>query len=325
MPVAIDPLKVQAHRCQWPGRWAWGVYAKDVILHIIGHLGVHGGVGYAYEYGGDGGRRHVSMEERMTVCNMSIEGGARVGYVNPDQTTYRGLHRAAVSSRRQGRRLRPRGVEWWELASPRAMLNADYDSTWSSHRRRGYRTDGHLGNQSGTGRRRRRRSCPTPDSLEGPGSAIASVEEALAHHEAPTRTRPSPSTPIDVAFIGSCTNCPDLSDLREAAKRGGRAGRVANERQGARGARIAAQVAQAGRGRGTCTRPSSPPDSSGAQAGCSMCLAMNPDKLQSAIRSAPRPATATSKGGQGSPTGPHAADESGHGRGGRAGRRGRGR
>src|ERR1019366_5534791 len=64
-----------------------GVYAKDVILRIIRTLGVKGGVGYAYEYAGPVIER-MTMEERMTVCNMSIEGGARLGYVNPDATTF---------------------------------------------------------------------------------------------------------------------------------------------------------------------------------------------------------------------------------------------
>ena len=68
------------------GKLAPGVYAKDVILHIIRILGTNGGTGFAYEYGGDV-FNGFSMEERMTVCNMSIEGGARVGYVNPDATT----------------------------------------------------------------------------------------------------------------------------------------------------------------------------------------------------------------------------------------------
>ena len=75
-----------AHRGQ-RARSRAGVYAKDVILEIIRRLGVKGGVGYAYEYAGDTIER-MSMDERMTICNMSIEGGARVGYVNPDQTTF---------------------------------------------------------------------------------------------------------------------------------------------------------------------------------------------------------------------------------------------
>ncbi|MEY3448907.1 MAG: 3-isopropylmalate dehydratase large subunit, partial [Verrucomicrobiota bacterium] len=83
--LALSPLKVR--RIEVNGKLAPGVYAKDVILHIIRVLGVNGGIGYAYEYAGttfDG----FSLEERMTVCNMSIEGGARCGYVNPDQKTF---------------------------------------------------------------------------------------------------------------------------------------------------------------------------------------------------------------------------------------------
>ena len=83
----------------WTGRLRPGVYAKDVILHIIAQLGAKGGIGYAYEYGGDVFDR-FSMEERMTVCNMSIEGGARCGYVNPDEKTFAYLEGPSVLPRR---------------------------------------------------------------------------------------------------------------------------------------------------------------------------------------------------------------------------------
>src|SRR5216684_187513 len=91
------------------GALARGVYAKDVILTIINVLGVNGGVGYAYEYAG-AVIESMTMEERLTVCNMSIEGGARFGYVNPDQTTFDYL---------RGRQYAPQGaafdraVTWW--------------------------------------------------------------------------------------------------------------------------------------------------------------------------------------------------------------------
>ena len=106
--LAIDPLKVR--RITVTGSLGPGVYAKDVILEIIARLGVKGGVGYAYEYGG-AVVDQMSMDERMTLCNMSIEGGARVGYVNPDQTTFDYL---------EGRRFAPSGeaftraVGWWK-------------------------------------------------------------------------------------------------------------------------------------------------------------------------------------------------------------------
>src|SRR5262249_16851451 len=95
--LAMEPLKVR--RISVRGRLGRGVYAKDVILDIIRRLGVKAGAGYAYEYAGDAVER-MSMDERMTMCNMSIEGGARAGYVNPDQTTFSYL---------RGRRFAPQG------------------------------------------------------------------------------------------------------------------------------------------------------------------------------------------------------------------------
>ena len=97
--LSLDPLKVR--RIDVEGRLAPGVYAKDVILTIIRRLGVKGGVGFAYEYGG-GTIDRMTIEERMTVCNMSIEGGARAGYVNPDETTF-----AFLRGRRSRQRARP--------------------------------------------------------------------------------------------------------------------------------------------------------------------------------------------------------------------------
>jgi len=117
--VATEPLRVR--RIAVGGSLRAGVYAKDVILEIIRRLGVQGGVGYAYEYAGDTIAR-MSMDERMTICNMSIEGGARVGYVNPDATTFRYL---------EGREFAPRGdafdaaCRWW--ASMASDPDARYD------------------------------------------------------------------------------------------------------------------------------------------------------------------------------------------------------
>ena len=105
--LALEPLKIRRIRVE--GRLAAASIAKDVILEIIRRLGVNGGVGYAYEYAGDVVDR-MTMDERMTICNMSIEGGARVGYVNPDETTIDYL---------RGRRFAPpgdmfeRAAKWW--------------------------------------------------------------------------------------------------------------------------------------------------------------------------------------------------------------------
>ncbi len=117
--LAMEPLKVR--RITVNGSMRPGVYAKDIILDIIRRLGVKGGTGYAYEYGGEAFDR-MSMEERMTVCNMSIEGAARVGYVNPDETTFTYM---------EGRPFVPKGADfdkaraWWQsLASD---PDANYD------------------------------------------------------------------------------------------------------------------------------------------------------------------------------------------------------
>ena len=83
--LAMKRLKVR--RISVNGELGSGVYAKDAILHIIKLLGVSGGTGFAYEFGGSV-IEAMSLEERMTVCNMAIEGGARMGYINPDQKTY---------------------------------------------------------------------------------------------------------------------------------------------------------------------------------------------------------------------------------------------
>ncbi len=96
--MALSRPKVR--RIEVNGELGPGVYAKDVTLHIIRQLGVQGGVGYAYEYAGEVFDR-MTMEERMTVCNMSIEGGARCGYVNPDETTVE--YSARPSVRPEGR------------------------------------------------------------------------------------------------------------------------------------------------------------------------------------------------------------------------------
>ena len=96
------------------GKLQPGVYAKDVILHIIRILGVNGGTGFAYEYAGSVFDQ-FSMEERMTACNMSIEGGARVGYVNPDQKTYDFSQRTHIFS--LGRELGT-AVEAWSSFKP---------------------------------------------------------------------------------------------------------------------------------------------------------------------------------------------------------------
>ena len=167
--------------------WRRGVYAKDVILEIIRRLGVKGGAGFAYEYAGDAVER-MSMDERMTICNMSIEGGARVGYVNPDQTTFDYL---------RGRRIAPQGDGF-----ERAVGVVDVDRVGRGRelrrpcrdRRRRHPADGHLGHQPrpvGGDRRAGCRRTPIGEALAFMGFRAG---------------QPMKGTKIDVAFVGSCTN-----------------------------------------------------------------------------------------------------------------------
>ena len=114
----MEPLKVR--RIDVDGRLSPGVYAKDVILEIIRRLGVNGGVGFAYEYAGPAVEA-MSMDERMTICNMSIEGGARVGYVNPDETTFEYLKGTTVCAGRRRVRARDGLVDEHALGSWRRI------------------------------------------------------------------------------------------------------------------------------------------------------------------------------------------------------------
>jgi 3-isopropylmalate/(R)-2-methylmalate dehydratase large subunit len=283
--LALSKLKVR--RIEVNGTLKPGVYAKDVILHIIRKLGVKGGVGYAYEYAGTTFEQ-MSMEERMTVCNMSIEGGARCGYVNPDQTTYAYL---------EGRDFAPKGddwntaVDWWN--SMRSDADAEYDDvvvfdaadiaptvTWGITPGQGIAVD---------------ETVPTPEELPDDERAIA--EEAYRYMDLKPGA-PIQGTKIDVCFIGSCTNG-RIEDLREAAAI-------------AKGKRVSETVK-------AFVVPGSERVKEQAEAeglhdvfvnagfewrepGCSMCLAMNPDKLQGRQMSASS-SNRNFKGRQGSSSG----------------------
>ncbi|TAF51305.1 MAG: 3-isopropylmalate dehydratase large subunit [Oscillatoriales cyanobacterium] len=260
--LALGKLKVR--RIEVNGDLKPGVYAKDVILHIIRKLGVNGGVGYAYEYAGTTFEA-MSMEERMTVCNMAIEGGARCGYVNPDQVTYDYL---------KGREFAPQGeawdkaMTWWE--SLRSDADAEYDDvvtfnaadiaptvTWGITPGQGIGVD---------------ETIPTPDSFSDSDRPLA--QEAYAYMQLQPG-QPIAGTKVDVCFIGSCTNG-RLSDLREAAK-------FAQGRHVAAGVKAfvvpgSEEVKQQAEAEGL-DRVFLEAGFEWRNAGCSMCLAMNPDKL----------------------------------------------
>ncbi len=258
--LAMDKLKVR--RINIGGALGIGVYAKDVILHIIRRLGVAGGKGFAYEYGGAVIDR-MNMEERMTVCNMSIEGGALVGYVNPDQTTFDYLQgRAYVPSGAAFKR----AVDYWKSVA--SDVDAEYDDvveyqgkdieptvTWGIN----------PGQSVGISE-----SMPKPEEFPDPEGAKKAYEHMGWQPGAPML-----GTPINVAFIGSCTNG-RLADLRAAAK-------IAKGRKVNSGVRAlvvpgSAQVKKLAEQEGL-HKIFQEAGFQWREAGCSMCLAMNPDKL----------------------------------------------
>jgi len=281
--LAMSPLKVR--RIEVCGTLCEGIYAKDVILHIIGLLGVNGGVGYGYEYAGSV-IENMSIEERMTICNMSIEGGARVGYVNPDQITYNYI---------KGRPHAPadfdRAVKWWQTMASDA--DASYDDV--------VKIDGADIGPTVTWGITPGQSVAIDQALPDLGAFGAaerqSVQEAFDYMDFKPGQKIE-GTKVDVAFIGSCTNG-RLSDLREAA-------RVAQGRKVASGVRAlvvpgSQQVRAAAEDEGLHEIF----EAAGFQwrgAGCSMCLAMNPDKLQGRELCASS-SNRNFKGRQGSPTG----------------------
>jgi 3-isopropylmalate/(R)-2-methylmalate dehydratase large subunit len=261
--LSLSKLKVR--KIEVNGNLKPGVYAKDVILHIIRTLGVKGGVGYAYEFAGTTFTQ-MNMEERMTVCNMAIEGGARCGYVNPDQITYDYL---------QNRDFAPQGADWekaiawWESLSSHA--DAEYDDivvfnaedipptvTWGITPGQGIGVD---------------EKVPTAAELLEEDRFIA--EEAYRYMDL-YPGQPIQGTKIDVCFIGSCTNG-RISDLREAAK-------IAQGRQVAKGIKAfvvpgSERVKKEAEAEGL-DKIFQAAGFEWREPGCSMCLAMNPDKLQ---------------------------------------------
>ena len=258
--LAMDKLNVR--RININGELGAGVYPKDVILYIIRRLGVSGGKGFAYEYGGPVIDR-MNMEERMTVCNMSIEGGALVGYVNPDQTTFDYL---------KGRPHVPKGdgfdraVEYWRSVASDADANYDdvvsYDGkeieptvTWGIN----------PGQSVGISEK-----LPTPEESVDPEGVKKAYEHMGWKPGAPIL-----GTPVNVAFIGSCTNG-RLADLRAAAKIA--KGRKVNANVRALVVPGSAEVKKLAEQEGL-HEVFIEAGFQWREAGCSMCLAMNPDKL----------------------------------------------
>jgi 3-isopropylmalate/(R)-2-methylmalate dehydratase large subunit len=285
--LAMGRLKVR--RVEVNGRLRPGVYAKDVALYLINKLGVQGGVGHVYEYAGEVIER-FSMDERMTLCNMSIEGGARAGYINPDETTYAFL---------KGRRFVPSGASWDRAVAYWNSVKSDADAHYDDI----VRFDGASiepmvtwgitpGQSVGVSER-------VPSLSTFPPNERETAEEAYRYMSFEAG-QPIAGTQVNVAFIGSCTNG-RVSDFEEVARLVKKSGRkvaphvralIVPGSQDVRKALIERGYDKLFTDAGFEFR----------EPGCSMCLAMNPDKLEG------RQICASSsnrnfKGRQGSPSG----------------------
>jgi 3-isopropylmalate/(R)-2-methylmalate dehydratase large subunit len=248
-----------------------GVTAKDVILAVIGEIGTGGGIGHVIEYRGST-IRALSMEGRMTICNMSIEAGARAGMVAPDETTFAYL---------AGRRHAPQGQLWEQALDDWRDLQTDVGATfdrevsldaatlrphvsWGTNPAQVTTIDGVV---------------PDPDQVTDP-TARDSVSRALAYMGLTAGT-PIREIPVDTVFIGSCTNS-RIEDLRAAARVfDGR--RVSVKRAMVVPGSHAVKAQAEAEGLDAIFRAAG---ADWREPGCSMCLAMNPDKLASGERSA---------------------------------------
>ncbi len=249
-----------------------GVTAKDVTLAIIGELDTGGGIGYVIEYRGSA-IRGLSMEGRMTLCNMSIEAGARAGLVAPDETTFDYL---------KGRRHAPSGADWDAAVADWSTLVTDDDAvfdkvieidaatiepgvTWGTNPGQVIPLSGRI---------------PSPESFDDP--ILRNAAARALEYMGLTADTPMTEVPVDTVFIGSCTNG-RIEDLRAAAA-------VLEGKQVAAGVRamvvpgsnVVKQVAEAE----GLDRIFTAAGFEWRGAGCSMCLAMNPDKLAPGERAA---------------------------------------
>jgi 3-isopropylmalate/(R)-2-methylmalate dehydratase large subunit len=268
--LPLKPFKTMAINVD--GELPAGVSAKDIILAVIAKIGTGGGQGYVLEYRGSA-IRALSMEGRMTICNMSIEAGARAGMVAPDETTFEYL---------KGRDHAPSGEDWDAAVQYWQSLATDEDATFDAEvfidasTLSPYVT---WGTNPGQG-------LPLSASVPGPDDARdeverVAIERALEYMDLEPGT-PLREIPIDTVFVGSCTNG-RIEDLRVAAE-------VIQGRKVAENVRM---LVVPGSARVRLQAESEGLDQifldAGAEwrgAGCSMCLAMNPDKLAPGERSA---------------------------------------
>ena len=268
--LPLKPFKTMAINVE--GELPEGVSAKDIILAVIAKIGTGGGQGYVLEYRGSA-IRSLSMEGRMTICNMSIEAGARAGMVAPDETTFDYV---------QGREHAPSGDEWDAAVAYWRTLFTDDDAVFDAEVTIDASTLSPFvtwGTNPGQGLPLSA-SVPSPDDAKDEVDKVA-IERALEYMDLTPGT-PLRDIPIDTVFIGSCTNG-RIEDLRVAAD-------ILQGQQIAEGMRL---MVVPGSARVRLHAEAEGLDqifiNAGAEwrgAGCSMCLGMNPDKLTPGERSA---------------------------------------
>ena len=268
--LPLKPFKTMAVTVNGP--LPDGVTAKDLILAVIARIGTGGGQGYVIEYRGEG-VRGLSMEGRMTLCNMSIEAGARAGMVAPDQTTFDYV---------QGREHAPEGADWDASVAYWKTLATDDDATfdaeviieaseltpfvtWGTNPGQGVPLGGVV---------------PSPDEARDDVDR-ASIERALEYMDL-TPGMPMRDVRIDTVFVGSCTNG-RIEDLRAAAAimQGRRVADSVRMLVVPGSAKVRLQAMSEG-----LDRVFRDAGAEWREAGCSMCLGMNPDKLAPGERSA---------------------------------------
>jgi 3-isopropylmalate/(R)-2-methylmalate dehydratase large subunit len=261
----LPQARPKTMRIRFVGGLPFGVTAKDVVLGAIGRIGVAGGVGHAIEYAGPV-IEALSMESRMTICNMSIEAGARAGMVAPDETTF-----AYV----EGRPAAPKGADWERALEGWRALPTDPDAqfdreieidvstltpqvTWGTNPGMVVPVDGRV---------------PDPSELDDPAEREA-AERALRYMDLQPGT-PIEEIGVDRVFIGSCTNA-RIEDLRAAAAvvDGRRVAPTVRAMVVPGSAKVKRQAEEEGLDQVFITA-----GFEWRQAGCSMCLGMNPDIL----------------------------------------------
>jgi 3-isopropylmalate/(R)-2-methylmalate dehydratase large subunit len=276
--IAMNKLKVRQIWCD--NKLSKGVYAKDLVLHIINELGVKAGVGFAYEFAGPA-IDELSMEERMTICNMSIEGGARCGYINPDEKTFNYIKNKLCAPKNENW---DKALTWWK--SLKSDENSIYDDVvkLDASKIEPTVTWGITPGQSIS----INQQIPLLDDLSPNDKLVAKEAYEYMSFKPGQLIK---DTPVDVCFIGSCTNG-RISDLRDKkVSKNVKAFVVPGSEKVANKAKQEG-IDQIFKDSGFQWR----------EPGCSMCLAMNSDKLignQVSASSSNR----NFKGRQGSPSG----------------------